>query len=198
MIPYPGTAASRIRSRSGRPVNYLALRRSPAGVRSLRAGRSYRGFGPAPVHGRGATFVAVASSCPNSARRVATPPWTDSGGPRHSRFNCRCPRCGPDIRGRFTCAPPRQDVCLPRLARLGMSGFGKKVWARPRRQHHAHRDPPFVVGFCARALPARMVRGTPFRAILPTLLARFRSLVEGGASASNQVTVPGRPPPNAG
>ena len=110
----------------------------------MRAGRSHSGFGPAPVHGRGATFVAVASSRPNSARRVATPPWVDSDRLRHSCFTCRCPRCGPDIRGRFTCAPPRQDVCLPRLARLSMSGFGKKMWSRPRRQHHAHRDPPFV------------------------------------------------------
>ena len=78
----------------------------------MRAGLSHRGFGPAPVrsenlrfsssrqspifdrHGRGATFVAVGSSRPNSARRVATPPWTDSNGLRHSRFNCRCPRRG--------------------------------------------------------------------------------------------------------
>ena len=131
MIPYPGTAASRIRSRSGRPVNYPALRRSPAGVRSLRAGRSHRGFGPAPVHGRGATFVAVASFCPNSAHRVATPPWTDSGGLRHSRFNCQCPRHSPGIRGRVMCAPPRQDVCLPRLARLVMSSFVKRCGLEP-------------------------------------------------------------------
>jgi hypothetical protein len=117
---------------------------SPQGVRSLRAGRSHRGFGPAPMHGRGATFVAVASSRPNSARRVATPPWTDSGGLRHSRFNCRCPRRGPDIRGRFTCAPPRRDICPPRLVWMVMSGLSKKIWSRNRRQHHAHREFPFV------------------------------------------------------
>ena len=125
----------------------------------MRAGRSHSGFGPAPMHGRGATFVAVASSRPNSARRGATPPWTNSAHLRHSHFNCRCPRCSPGIRGRFTCAPPRQDVCLPRLAWVGMSGFKKRYGLDPvastthTETLHSCRLPPHPTRLCFRRGP---------------------------------------------
>jgi len=125
----------------------------------------------APVHGRGATFIVVASSRPNSARRGATPLWTiwpvcDTPALIVGVHGV-APTSGDDLR-----APHLGKTC----ARRGSHGRIRVVSSER-------------YGLEPVARTTRTEGGVFIRVdFLPILLVRFRSLVEGGASASNQVT----------
>ena len=160
----------------------------------MRAGLSHRGFGPAPVrsenlrfsssrqspifdrHGRGATFVAVGSSRSNSARRVELLRRlglirTVSDTPALIVGVHSTTWRGPDIRGRFTYAPPHlAGTCARR-------GLHMRQWAassqkygletvtsnRHTRSSHSGRLPPHPTRLCVRRGPEapRSVRVGP-------------------------------------
>ena len=114
---------------------------------SLRAGRPHSGFGPAPVHGRGATLIAVASSRPNSARRVELL--------RRLGLIRTVSDTPALIVGVHDVAWARhQGTVYLRLtstrrapAEAYTSGYGlprQKAMASNRRPRHAHRELPFV------------------------------------------------------